>query len=149
MRWAAPTQARVMQVAAHLRKEDVIEVFCSHGLQGVDAVLESWKNSPDCRCIEGDDGEPVGLCGVASGGVIWLLATDALLATPSHRRQFTRGAKQWVDGLMADGAGPLHNWVLAKRTRTLRWLQSLGFVVATPRPMGPCSELFCRCSRGA
>lgn len=149
MRWAPPTESRAWHVARNLRQADAIEVFCSHGMNPRDAVMQSWRFSPDCRCIEGDDGEPVGLCGVASGGVIWLLATDALLATPSHRRQFIRGAKQWVDGLMAEGAGPLHNWVLAKRTRTLRWLQSLGFVVATPRPMGPCSELFCCCSRGA
>jgi hypothetical protein len=149
MKWAPPDECRVRHVAGHLRRQDAVEVFCSHGMQPAEAVIESWKNSPDCRCIEGDDGEPVGVCGVARGGVIWLLATDGLLATPSHRRQFIKGAKQWVDGLIADGAGPLHNWALAKNTRTLRWLRSLGFCLAAPAPMGPCGELFCYFERRA
>jgi len=149
MNWAPPTGERVMHVARNLRKQDAMEVFCSHGMQPAEAVLSSWRNSPDCRCIEGDDGSAVGVCGVASGGVIWLLATDGLLATPSHRRQFARGAKQWVDGLIADGAGPLHNWTMARNRDVLRWLQSLGFEIQTPAPMGPCGQLFCHFVRTA
>jgi hypothetical protein len=143
MKWAPPTEDRVMHIAAHLRKRDAMEVFCSHGMQPAEAVITSWKNSPCCRCIEGDIGEPVGLCGVLSDGLIWMLATDGLLATPSHRRQFARGAKQWVDGLVADGVGPLHNWALASNRTALRWLESLGFEIGTAAPMGPCGQLFC------
>lgn len=143
MRWAPATEERVMWIAKHLRRRDAYEVFCSHGEQAEDAVVASWQESPDCRCIDGDDGIPVGICGVAPGGWIWMLATDGLLATASHRRQFIRGARLWVDGLIADGAGPLSNYALAKNTTTLRWLRSLGFTVYTPAPYGPCAELFC------
>ena len=142
MRWAPPTKDRVLHVARHLRRQDAIEVFCSDGLQPAEAVILSWKNSPDCRCIEGDIGEPVGLCGIAPRGRIWLLATDGLLATSSHRRQFSRGAKLWVDELIADGAGPLWNLALSSNVITLRWLRSLGFEIGTPAPHGPCGQLF-------
>jgi len=143
MRFVPPTEERAQHVAQHLRKQDRFEVFCSDGMQPEEAVLLSWQNSPDCRCIEGDNGEPVGLCGIAPKGRIWLLATDGLLATPSHRRQFARGAKQWVDALIADGAGPLWNHALAKNVTTLRWLRSLGFEIGTTAPLGPCGQLFC------
>jgi hypothetical protein len=149
MRWVPATEEGALHVATHLRRQDVIEVFCSHGMQPEDAVFRSWKNSPDCRCIEGDDGSTVGIAGVASGGQIWMLATDGLLATASHRRQLVRLAKQWVDGLIASGAGPLHNWALAKNTVTLRWLESLGFRLDHPEPFGPCAELFCYFERSA
>jgi len=143
MRWVAPTEARAAWVAGHLRHQDEQEVFCSHGVTPWEAVHQSWRGSPDCRCIEGDDGTVVGITGIGPGGTIWMLATDELLATASHRRQFLRGAKQWVDSLIADGAGPLHNWALAKNTTTLRWLRWLGFTIGTAEPMGPCAELFC------
>lgn len=142
MNWAIPNHQRVLHVATHLRQSDAWEVFCSHGLQPVDAVMQSWRSSPDCRSIVGDDGSPVGIAGVSTGGVIWLLATDGLLATASHRRQFIRGAREWVDGLLRDGAGPLHNWVMASNHTTVQWLRSLGFDVEPPRPMGPRLELF-------
>lgn len=148
MRWVAPEEWRVKYVAAHLRRQDALEVFCSHGHQPAEAVFSSWKNSPDCRCIESDDGTPVGLCGVGCGGQIWLLATDGLLATSAHRRQFIKGAKQWVDGLIADGAGPLWNWALASNVATLQWLRSLGFAIDPPKPRGPCAQLFCYFERG-
>jgi hypothetical protein len=142
MRWVAPEEWRVAHIATHLRREDADEVFWSDGKQPEEAVYESWKNSPDCRCIEGDEGSPVGVCGVAPGGVIWLLGTEELLATASHRRQFIRGARQWVDGLLEEGAGPLHNWVLAKNRRSVRWLKSLGFELWPAEPYGPCAQLF-------
>jgi hypothetical protein len=147
MRWVMATEERVAWVALHLRKQDAIEVFCSHGADPWQAVHHSWHSSPDCRCIEGDDYSTVGIAGISPGGCVWLLATDGLLATASHRRQFLRGAKQWIDALMAEGAGPLHNWVLAKNTTTLRWLRWLGFTVEQPHPMGPCAELFCYVER--
>jgi hypothetical protein len=142
MNWSTPDEWRVAHIATHLRAQDVAEVFYSDAKRPEEAVYDSWKNSPDCRCIDGDDGTPVGICGVASGGVIWLLATEELLATSSHRRQFIRGAKQWVDGLLNEGSGPLHNWVFAANRDSIRWLKKLGFQFWPAEPYGPCGQLF-------
>lgn len=142
MRWAKPTTARVQHIAEHLRFADQTEVLYSHGLDGKEAVLQSWKNSAICRCIDADDGRPVGICGV-NGSLIWLLGTDGLLATASDRRQFIRGGRTWVDGLMANGHRYLENWALASNLATLRWLQHLGFTVDTAEPKGRSAQLFC------
>jgi len=148
MKWSEPTSARVQLIAERLRRQDELEVYYSHGLTGKEAVIESWKNSAICRCIGADDGSPVGVCGV-NGSLIWLLATDELLATPSHRRQFIRGGRLWVDGLLADGHQLLENWALASNKKTLRWLQHLGFTVGTPAPRGRSAQLFCHFWRTA
>lgn len=142
MRWAEPTAARVQHIARHLRYQDELEVLYSDGVTGEQAVISSWKNSAICRCIDADDGSPVGICGL-NGTTIWLLGTDGLLATPSHRRQFIRGGRLWIDGLMADGHRCLENWALASNTATLRWLEHLGFTIDTPQPRGRSAQLFC------
>ena len=149
MNWAEPTSARVQYIAEHLRYQDRLEVLYSHGLAGEEAVIQSWKNSQICRCIDADDGKPVGICGVVDSSVIWLLGTENLLATSSHRRQFIRGGRTWVDGLMADGCKVLENWALASNLATLRWLKHLGFTVDTPEPRGRSAQLFCHFWRAA
>lgn len=142
MRWSEPTAAGVQRIAARLRHQDRLEVLYSHQLTAEQAVYDSWRSSSICRCIDADDGKPVGLCGV-NRTLIWLLGTDELLATASHRRQFIRGGRQWVDGLLQSGRHQLlENWALASNTATLRWLRHLGFTVETPAPMGRSCQLF-------
>ena len=148
MNWAEPTSARVERIAKMLREQDRLEVLYSHSLTGEEAVYGSWHSSSICRCIDADDGQAVGICGV-NGSLIWLLATDELLATASHRRQFIRGGRQWVDELMADGHSFLENWAFAANRATLRWLQHLGFTIDTPEPLGPSCQMFCHFWRAA
>ena len=148
MDWADPTAARVQHIARMLRYQDRLEVLYSHGITGEDAVFSSWRNAEICRCIDGDDGTAVGICGVTRGRTIWLLGTDELLATTSHRRQFLRGARRWVDGLMADHP-LLENWALWSNRDTLRWLEWLGFTIDTPQPMGRSAQLFAHFWRAA
>jgi len=126
-----------------LRHQDRLEVLYSHQKDPETAVYESWRQSAICRCIDGDDGQAVGICGV-NGNSVWLLATDELLATASHRRQFIRGGRRWVDELLNSGRFlMLENWALASNRATLRWLKHLGFQVDTPQPMGRSCQLFC------
>ena len=148
MNWADPTPARVERVAKMLRYQDRLEVLYSDSMTGEEAVYFSWQSSSICRCIDGDDGEAVGICGV-NGSRIWLLATDELLATASHRRQFIRGGRQWVNELVADGHQLLENWALASNLVTLRWLKHLGFTIDTAAPLGRSCQLFCHFWRAA
>ncbi len=147
MNWSDATPARVQRIAKMLRHQDRLEVLYSHGLSGEEAVMQSWRNSQICRCIDGDDGKAVGICGV-SGSWIWLLATDELLATDSHRKQFLRGGRKWVDGLMSQYQY-LENWALWSNQATLRWLEHLGFTIDTPAPMGHSAQLFAHFWRAA
>jgi len=151
MKWATATEERVTHIAQHLRKEDRREVLASHGLAGEQCVMNSWKASAVVRCICLDDQTPVAVCGVVEaehGGVIWLLGTDRLFETAADTRQFIRGGKIWVNGLIDDW-GQLHNWVYNKNQRSMVWLRSLGFTIHPASPMGPFAELFCYVERRA
>ena len=127
-------------IAQHLRMQDRLEVAYSHHLDGESAVWLAWQAPGLVWGIDGDDGVPVGICGV-SGTEIWLLATEGLLATPSHRRQFLRGGRKWVDGLL-ETHPLLQNWVFAKNEASVSWLCHLGFTVSEPAPRGPSAQLF-------
>lgn len=147
MNWADATPARVEYIAMNLRRQDVLEAFYASGRAGGEMVLEAWKNSSVCRCIDGDQGQPVGICGVRDS-LIWMLGTDGLAATASHRRQLAIGGRRWVDSLMVSHPY-LENWALASNGLALKWLRHLGFEVDTPAPMGPSCQLFCHFWRWA
>ena len=87
MNWSDATPARVQRIAKMLRHQDRLEVLYSHGLSGEDAVMQSWRNSQICRCIDGDDGKAVGICGVGGDGGI-TASREALL--PSSRAKSRR-----------------------------------------------------------
>ena len=142
MKLVRVTPAAVQSVGQNLRRQDQIEVWASDRLTGPEAVELSWRRSEVCCCICADDQTPVGLCGV-SGNLIWLLATDGLLASPSSRRQFIHASRKWVDSLFDDhGYDYLHNWTLGHDTPAVRWLRWLGFTVEAAEPMGPSLRLF-------
>ena len=146
MRFAEPTEDRAEHVAQNLRFSDCMEVLAAEGRSGYVGAMAAWRESGICQAIEGDHGNPVGLCGV-NGDVIWMLGTDELTATPSHRRQLARGARRWIAAvvehkLKADGQCLLHNWVCARNLESIRWLESLGFTVNQPEPIGHSLQLF-------
>lgn len=143
MNWGPVTQASMVRVADRMSSADRREVQLSHGWGPWEAVSNSCRFSVIQRCIYGDNGDPVGLCGVTRTGVIWLLQTDALLQTAACRRRFARESRQWVEGLVASQLFPvLENWVLNRNVSALRWLRWLGFAVEPPEPMGPGYCLF-------
>lgn len=151
MRFVEVNEIRATFVAKHLRQGDRDEVLYSGGETPWEAVYGSWQASDESFCIEGDTGRPVGLCGITparEGGLVWLLGTDEMLSTLSHRKQFLAQGRAWVDRGVVDW-GSLHNWVYNKNQASMRWLKTLGFVIHPARPMGPYSQLFCYFEREA
>jgi hypothetical protein len=150
VRWAIPDASQVDFIGHNLRAQDAYEVMASDGLGPVEAVELSWQLSTptdedpsrECRIIQTDEGLPLGICGVAAGGVIWMLCTDDLFRAAQDRRQFVRDGKRWVD-LCVQRYGALSNWVHAKNVDSIRWLLSMGFTVHAPEPHGPSGQLFC------
>jgi hypothetical protein len=146
MRIEEPCRAYAAYVARRLRKIDKDELWASEGREPFIACMEAFRHSDDCITIVGDDERVVGLAGV-NGHYIWMLGTDRLTATASHRRQLARGAKAWIDAMVQKrleerGQVLLHNWVHAKNIDSIRWLESLGFTVHPPEPHGPSLQLF-------
>ena len=144
MKFCHPTDDEVAAMAHWLRAADRREAQASHGLGASEAVFTSWNSSLVRWGIEGDDGALVGACGVcpdSGAGQVWLLGTDGLLSSRSHRIQFLRTGRQWVDHLLDDWK-LLHNWVFAANHDSVAWLRFLGFTVHTPEPHGPYAQLF-------
>jgi hypothetical protein len=146
VRIAEPCRAYAAYVARNLRKSDRDELWASEGREPFIATMNAFRFSDDCITIVGDDERVVGLAGV-NGHYIWMLGTDGLTATESHRRQLARGARRWIDAMVqrrleARGQVLLHNWVHAKNIDSIRWLESLGFTVHQPEPHGPSLQLF-------
>lgn len=153
MRIAEPAKANALFVAHNLRQSDRQELMAAEGRDPFDACMDAFRDSETCIAILGDGGWTVGLAGV-NGHYIWMLGTDELTATESHRRQLAIGAKRWIDAVVQEiresrGQVLLHNWVHAKNIDSIRWLKSLGFAVHEPEPHGPSLQLFCYfCMRG-
>ncbi len=142
MKWAEPVSHRVYEIGRNLREADRKEVWLSHRMTGLDAVLTSWQQSDLCRCIETDAGEPVGITGLVKNR-IWMLGTDNLVATRERRLQLCKEGRQWVDHCLSVAGMAIGNDVYAKNTASIRWLKHLGFNVASPRPLGDSAALFC------
>jgi hypothetical protein len=144
MRFTNPDVDELSEMAGFLRATDRREAQASHGLGAREALLQSWGASTVRFGIEGDDGQLVGACGVcpdAGAGQIWMLGTDQLLATTSHRIQLVRRGREWVDALLDDWR-LLHNYVFAANTQSVAWLRFMGFTVYPAEPHGPYAQLF-------
>ncbi len=146
MRMCAPHRELVERVAQNLRASDCAEVFAAERRSGYEGAIAAWRDSDICQAIIGDQGEAVGLCGV-NGHYIWMLGTDELTATASHRLQLARGARRWIAAVVqhkleTTGQCLLHNWVCARNLESVRWLKSLGFEMSQPEPFGHSLQLF-------
>ena len=141
MRWGKPTEEKVLAIGQNLREEDRTEVWLSHQVDGLEAVFDSWELSDICRCIETDDGRPVGITGLVKDR-IWMLGTDELTATRRGRLQLCNEGRGWVEHCLEVAGMPIGNDVYSKNTASIRWLKHLGFTVADPRPIGHAGALF-------
>jgi hypothetical protein len=117
--------ADVHFVADHLRAEDRQELETATGRTAHEAVFSSWAAS-EHTWVAHIDGLPAVLFGVAPGGVIWLVGTDAIgpAALPVFRL-----SRKCVAALL-EHHGRLHNVADIRNHLHLRWLKLLGFTMA-------------------
>lgn len=73
----------------------------------------------------------------------WVLATDVT----QHSKWFLRTSKRVLDEWRSQYKS-LANYVDARHTVSIRWLQWLGYELAEPAPFGPKGALFRRFSMG-
>jgi hypothetical protein len=145
------TAKHVEAVAANLRHSDDLECRYAYGISGAEALREAVRVSNIVHSICAEDGEALGVCGV-NDTVVWLLATDALMATPQRRRALALQGRRWIDKLLKDmeaaGDHPmLQNWLLAANVESVRWLRAMGFHIQNAHPIGPSLQLFCHAWR--
>lgn len=114
-------------LAPRMREQDAKEVWHSHGLTPLEALVFSFQRAEESYSIISDDGQVIGMFGVgrvtSNIGVPWLLASDEL---PKVAKEFIPQSKEWIDRVH-ERYDLLFNFVYAKNTTSIRWLKWLGF----------------------
>ena len=113
-------------VAANLREIAKIDAFYQTGQEPLQALQFTYICSQVNMAIADDNDQPIGLCGVVSDGIIWMVATDKLFANKKYRIQLIRKCREWVESLLKKYK-VLYNFVYAENDSAIKWLKSLGF----------------------
>lgn len=152
LRLVSPDQAEAWleHIAAHLREQDCDEVRASSALDPREALFTSVGLSSHGYVIVGRDGDPVAAFGAAPHplpgvGVAWLLGTDGI------RREalsIARETPRYVEELQRHYL-LLWNYVDARNSVSMRWLQWGGFKLLEEHRLGPESHRFFTFARSA
>lgn len=115
------------ELASTMRKQDIQEIWHSHGMQPLEALVFSFQRAVEANSIISDDGKVIGMFGVGeyapNVGIPWLLGSDEL---PKIAKEFIPQSREWLDRVN-QRYDLLFNFVYAKNTTSIRWLKWLGF----------------------
>lgn len=126
------------QLAPVLRAADRAEIYATSGREPVEALKQSIYASQIAYAAEDQDG-CFALFGcsspsaVATVGHPWLLGADRL--TTTHRRMFVAETKRFLAAIRTR-FDFLVNYVDARNTTSIHWLQRNGFTIFEPEPWG-------------
>ena len=117
-------------LAPKMCKQDQREVMASGGHTPLEALLKSFEASYECNSIINDDGDMIGMFGVAKHplmpelyGIPWLLS-DGTIHT--IRRDFLTLSKQWIEKV-SNRHRILFNYSDCRNSKAHGWLMWLGF----------------------
>lgn len=144
---AAPaTETHLEVIANQLADDDAHELRAQHWPTSLEAIQVSARRSVDPLVWLTPTGEPLYVCGVVPvlllppAGVPWMLATRQL---PQHARPFLRESVRWLRE-QQDRYELLFNYVGAWHTRSIRWLDWLGFTVYPAQSVKGMDEMWYR-----
>ena len=130
-------RGHLWQVAAGMRQADRDETLASSGLCPTMGLMMSVDASTYLRSFV-VDGKAFAILGVgartlfAEHGSPWLLGTDAIT---EHQNWFLRETRRQVL-IMLGRHQFLENWVDARNSTSIKWLEWLGFSLDEPAPFG-------------
>lgn len=136
------TEAHALELGRWMRRADAAECEAL-GLDPRLAVVQAWAASDFCTSLL-VDGHAAAIGGVVlertttatltpRAGVAWLLTSTEVEKAPLSLH---RAGKAWLAQVRAH-CDLVWNRVDSRHTRSLRWLEALGFRVFPPRPHGP------------
>ena len=143
---ALATKADAIYVGANLRAADIdeLEATFGPGRKQVATTVQAWRVSRDTTFVGLADEEPICLFGLGTPSLLsdvgcpWMLGTDKV---GFYSRAFLRHSRRVV-ALWSEQFPILRNYVDARNTDAVRWLQWVGFDVYYPRPWGPLNMNF-------
>ncbi len=124
------TKEAAIEVASNLRLEDRREVEEGHGVDSTEAVLAA-AYSPSCVYFKLPNGRVAAIGGIETGGMIWMLCTDAIYDYPIL---FTRVCKRYLESKKEK---LLWNMVDKRNTVHIKLLKFLGFKFIRELKHGP------------
>lgn len=134
-----PTDDGIEYIAENLRQADREEGFATFGhCRHLDGVRVSIAASHDVVMAVTAYGEPTALIGVATVsflyniGCPWMLATDRAY---DYRRAFIECGRTYTQAMLGE-YDSLANHVDARNTRSVAWLQRMGFTIEPAEPFG-------------
>lgn len=133
----------IQAIADDVREPDRLELEEGCGQSVASALTIGLRSSVKAHVICWDD-VPLAAFGDVSHspcagiGIPWLISTNAI---EHHPRQFLRACKPLL-GFMRVRHPTLLNYVDARNTVAIRWLEWLGFTVGSATPYGPNQLLF-------
>lgn len=142
-----PTDEGVEHIATNLRAADAVELRAASGSGDMLPLLRLSVLSSDSAVMAVNPyGVPVALLGVGTVSLIynsgspWLIGTDDL---DRYRRALIACGRTYTAAMLQRYAR-LENHVDARNTRTVAWLQHLGFTLDSAAPFGPAGVPFHR-----
>lgn len=112
-------------LAPTVRERDIKEMWHSHGIEPLEGLSASFKNSAECYSIIHNE-KVIGMFGysiVGGSAAPWLIGSDEL---PSIAREFLKGSKKWIQDVLTKEQ-VLFNYVHTENKESIRWLKWLGF----------------------
>ena len=127
----------VERLGSTMNREDVDAVRAMADMGPHDALTSSvdhstksftWLADGDVGCIWGYSSETY----LSTSAQPWMLGSPLIMKNP---RYFLRGCRQFYD-LLLDRHELLYNYIDARHTRSLRWIEWLGATVHPAAPIG-------------
>jgi hypothetical protein len=118
------TEAHALALAPRIEDVDLAECE-AFGHSAFQAMVIGMQNGPALTAFNHRD-EPIGMFGVTRENVIWSLWAASL--SVAEQLQIMRLFPRYLHILraMAEGEGPLFNWMLCSNLRAKRWLEASG-----------------------
>lgn len=126
-------------IADNLRASDAAELFATTGSRRyLDALRTSVAASDDAVVWVTAYGEPIGIQGVGTLSLLYNTGCPWLVGTPrlnAHLRAFISVGKTYT-AQMLEHYAVLTNHVDQRNTKSVAWLQRLGYAMAEAKPFG-------------
>lgn len=128
IRYGIPNEDEAMELAGRLKPDDVQEIYAASGMEPETAMRVMLENGSRMNGAY-VDGRLEVLFGANADGyqygtaAVWMVSSDVLYR---HGKTLVVHGRRWLD-LQQRKYGTLFNFVDARATRTLRWLERMGF----------------------